>query len=260
MFAGILDWIVTAWKEGIPLCIRLVWIAHNAQPPRTPYTLHLRSLPGPFTIRKNTSDVHQLTQTVIRQSYGVMLPETASLIIDAGANIGDTACWYLNRFPTARVVAIEPELSNVMLLRQNVSIHGNRCVVFERALWPRPGFLTLHAGAVETAAHVDEVSNRHGATCTGISVPEILGDLGESEIDILKCDIEGAEEQVFSSDADVWLRQTKCVYVEVHNQRAKLAVLSAATRNGFRCHRYRELYVLSRAPFGGATKLSPTNN
>jgi FkbM family methyltransferase len=175
-----------------------------------------------------------------------MLPHAAHVIIDAGANIGDTACWYLTRFPTATVVAIEPEPRNVVLLRKNVSFYGNRCKVIDAALWPRTGYLALREGDSEIAASVKEVLDPSEATCCGVSVPQIMSALNVSEVDILKCDIEGAEELLFSIAADEWLPRTKHIYCEVHNEGARLAVLRAARRHGFRWCRYRELYILSR--------------
>src|SRR6202000_2800973 len=43
------------------------------------------------------------------------------LIIDAGANIGASVCWFQKGFPRAHVVAFEPEDHNFELLRTNTS-------------------------------------------------------------------------------------------------------------------------------------------
>jgi len=63
-------------------------------------------------------------------------------------------------------------------------------------------------------------------------------------IDILKCNIEGGEEWLFSQGADEWMRRTALIYVQVHNDRAREVVLSAAARNGFSCHVHRGFHIM----------------
>src|SRR6476620_3412213 len=43
------------------------------------------------------------------------------LIIDAGANIGTSACWFAMFFPYAHIVAFEPDAENFELLRRNTA-------------------------------------------------------------------------------------------------------------------------------------------
>jgi FkbM family methyltransferase len=56
------------------------------------------------------------------------------VIIDAGANIGLTSVVYANRYPEARVIAIEPEVSNFQLLKENAASYPNIELV-HGALW-----------------------------------------------------------------------------------------------------------------------------
>ena len=69
----------------------------------------LRRLSHPIVIRPATSDVLSVINNCIREEYG-QFKETKvpKLIIDAGAYIGDTSAYFLSRFPSARVIALEP--------------------------------------------------------------------------------------------------------------------------------------------------------
>ena len=85
------------------------------------------NLTHPISIRPGTSDGIELVHTVVRECYGEYLPRgSVRLIVDAGANIGDSTSWYLSRFADARVVAIEPARDTFALLKQNIQKYGSR--------------------------------------------------------------------------------------------------------------------------------------
>jgi hypothetical protein len=97
---------------------------------------------------------------------------------------------------------------------------------------------------------VEEVSGDDAGDCSAVDLSTLLAQCGESRIDLLKCDIEGAEEQVFALDADSWLERTACIVAELHGERAALAVHAATARHGFRARRHRDLHIFQR-PAGG---------
>ena len=56
------------------------------------------------------------------------------VVVDAGANIGLSTVFFANKFPQAKIVAIEPEPSNFAMLRDNVAPYPNVTPV-QAALW-----------------------------------------------------------------------------------------------------------------------------
>ena len=56
---------------------------------------------------------------------------------------------------------------------------------------------------------------------------------GKQRIDLLKLDIEGAEEQLFSSNYSNWIGRIKNMMIEAHSQQALDAVLSTTKNHGF---------------------------
>jgi hypothetical protein len=56
---------------------------------------------------------------------------------------------------------------------------------------------------------------------------------GERRIDLLKLDIEGTEEQLFSSGYSDWIDRVKNLMIELHGQRSRDAVFAATKDRGF---------------------------
>lgn len=64
------------------------------------------------------------------------------------------------------------------------------------------------------------------------TVPELLREAGlNSEIDLLKCDIEGAERELFGA-CEPWIQRVRNLLVEVHGAYNGRALLEDLRRNG----------------------------
>ncbi len=61
------------------------------------------------------------------------------------------------------------------------------------------------------------VSNGSYERRTGLD-EEVMARAGASRIDILKLDIEGAEQELFESDSDTWLDRVNALIVELHDR------------------------------------------
>lgn len=136
------------------------------------------------------------------------------LIVDAGANVGYVSVYYAHRYPSARIVALEPGDTNLELARRNVAPYAN-VEVLEAGLWPRDARLKTvepDAGYKSWGIRTEETGS---GGVEGISVPTLLERLGEEWIDLLKLDIEGAEIPLFT-DASDWLSRVGVVLIETH--------------------------------------------
>ena len=80
--------------------------------------------------------------SVFGGAYDLELPTQPRLILDLGANVGYASVYFALRHPTARVIAVEPEPSNVAVLRRNVAGLPSVAVV-EGAVWPHSGRVSL---------------------------------------------------------------------------------------------------------------------
>lgn len=206
-------------------------------------------------IRPGTTDASELVHSVIREAYRSFLPDRpVRTIVDAGANIGDTTVWYLNRFSGATVVALEPDADNYALLVRNCQPYGRRAIALNAALWPtrrqlalcRSGKASEHSVSASPGAAAD-------STIDGLPIPALMnligstqGGMGIKEIDILKCDIEGAELNVFEENSDEWLPNVRSIVIEIHGARAHEVVMRATGRHGFQHRVYRDTHVFWR--------------
>src|SRR5258708_32911168 len=50
---------------------------------------------------------------------GILASRKIPLIIDCGANIGGRSLWFKMRYPTSKIVAVEPAPDNLELLKRN---------------------------------------------------------------------------------------------------------------------------------------------
>jgi FkbM family methyltransferase len=219
-------------------------------PDRTGFSNHAEPIviPGlshPIFVRPGSSDLAQVRYTLIREEFGVWLPPPpVRVIIDAGANIGDSSIWYLSKFTEARVIAIEPDPDNFALLEMNCRPYAERTNLVQGALWSKEGTVNLQAAQQKDAI---SVSAKPGVgVCRAVSVPFLMRHYNVSTIDIFKCDIEGAELEVFSSGCDEWLCQTRCLVVETHGNECLASVEAATRRHGFRNKVYRTLHIFHR--------------
>lgn len=207
----------------------------------------LPELEHPIYIRPGYKWAISVIQNVLRETYGRHTPaEPIRFIIDAGAFIGDTAAYYLSRFPEARVVAVEPVDKHFAILEKNCGPYGDRVRLIKGALWPHDAHLALDPDWGGRRSSVLE-TDAGSADFVGISPLTLLQESGRDEIDIFKCDIEGGELQLFGDDSvDEWLPRTRTVFIEIHGPEADAAVMDATRRHGFRGTRYRELHIFRR--------------
>ena len=154
-----------------------------------------------------------------------------SLIVDAGANIGASAVWFMNTFANSFVFSIEPDLTNYALLHlntrsygQKLNFHGAVSGVDGKVRLVDPGlsdwgFRTVASNggnggnggngdpSPATETEVDAIS-----PASILSHPAVAG----MQPLIFKIDIEGGEENLFSADIS-WMRRFPLIIIELHD-------------------------------------------
>ena len=67
-------------------------------------------------------------------------------VIDCGAYVGYSALYFLNRFPQAVVLAVEPSPDNAALYQRNLQPYHERVQVIRATISGRPGPMRLIRG------------------------------------------------------------------------------------------------------------------
>jgi FkbM family methyltransferase len=135
------------------------------------------------------------------------------ILIDAGGNIGAASCYFNQVYGRLRTIAIEPDLENWTLLQHNLA--GLNAEAFQAALSCRDELLYLNDVDFEPIGYrVGEVGNR---PVSAFCIPTLLQNLNaEDRPFILKVDIEGGEDRLFSESTD-WIDAFPLIIVELHD-------------------------------------------
>jgi FkbM family methyltransferase len=170
----------------------------------------------PVHLRLRTSDVSLYQDVLLRKEYAMELPFTPLTIVDAGANAGIATLYYANKYPEAKIVAVEPELSNFRALVKNCRNYS-RVVPVQAALWNKDG--EVHLGQPNEAGTdynkwAFQVVDK-GLAVRAITMNTLIAEAGIESIDLLKMDIEGAEREVFESGE--WMSKVRAVAIELHD-------------------------------------------
>jgi FkbM family methyltransferase len=142
-------------------------------------------------------------------------------IVDAGANIGATSVYLLEVYPSAHVIAIEPDPYNFQMLQKNLADYGSRVSCLRSALWGTEAELRILRGAFrdggEWSCQVTPSLTACESDVRALTVSKLMDDFNLKMIDILKVDIEGAEREVFRGSSAEWLRRTRTIAIELHD-------------------------------------------
>ena len=183
------------------------------------FRVDLRELARPIYMRAGTSDLWVFDQIFLYKEMGADFGTEVAFIIDAGANIGLTSAYFANRFPDARILALEVDRNNFEVLAANTMLYPNITPLF-KGLWYRRANLVIdNPEDYPWAFTVSEASQEESETVEAVSVPDLLLAFGWDRVDLLKMDIEGAELEVLSHGAEEWLARVGILAIEFHFQR-----------------------------------------
>jgi FkbM family methyltransferase len=173
---------------------------------------------GRVVVRNGTSDVFVVSELLDGDSYdGLALhaPADVRLVLDLGANTGIVTRWLLARFPEARVIAVEPDPATCAALRRNLA-GQERATVIEAGVGGSSGRATM---AGDSGAIGRRVEASEAGAIEVLTVPELLAraDVDEAApIDVLKCDVEGAERDLFAHSSG-WIGRVRALAIETHD-------------------------------------------
>ncbi len=98
------------------------------------FQLNRQDCKHPFLLRIPSSDIPTYKQVFIKQDYNFLVEKQPETIVDAGVNIGLASIYFANKYPDAKIIALEPEQSNFDLLKKNTAPYP-QIVPVQAALW-----------------------------------------------------------------------------------------------------------------------------
>ena len=144
------------------------------------------------------------------------------LIIDAGANVGFAALYFLYKMPDATIYCIEPDGDNFAFLEKNLQseIDKGQAMPVLAALTNKNGFVNLKSSILKYNIRISEEFVSKEKTVTAYSIESFLKKNFIRKTDIFKIDVEGSEENIFKDDIS-WLQNTANVIIEFHSERIR---------------------------------------
>jgi len=170
-------------------------------------------------MRFGTSDQCVYEEVLFDKCYEFDPGLTPKIIVDAGANIGCSSIYFANRYPSAAIIAIEPEVTNFVMLERNVRPY-RQIAAIHAALWRHEELIhissPLGGGGPWEKWSTTTSENGDGELIQAVSVRALMDRFRLSSIDLLKVDIEGSEVEVFSS-CD-WMHLVNALVIETHDR------------------------------------------
>lgn len=104
---------------------------------------NLKDLKEKVYLRTDSSDYAIYKQIFIEKQYDCSLKKDPEVIIDCGANIGLASVFFANKYPSAKIIAIEPEKSNYEMLLLNTQNYPNVCCL-NNGVWSKKTNLYIY--------------------------------------------------------------------------------------------------------------------
>jgi FkbM family methyltransferase len=195
----------------------------SVRPPALKYPVRVRMFPH--------SDDYVFDQVFIAREHAPLDDLKApEFILDLGANVGYASALFASRYPSARILAVEPDPGNYQVCVENLRPYGDRVQVVLGAVWAYRSRLALSRGhcvdASDWAVQVHETSNDSEGDVEAWDVPGLLKLAGAREVDLAKIDIEGSEVDVFGSDTQ-WLSCVRNICIELHGDHCEEVFMNA---------------------------------
>jgi len=208
--------------KGAALYYRGKYTSRGAATP--PLPLRSRSADHTLHFRPGTSDINVFRQIFIEREYGALDDidtRDGSFIVDCGANVGYSSAYFLSRFPSCVLLAVEPDPDNFSLLQRNLAPFGARTRIVQAGVWSHSGGLMMTDAPFRDGGtwsqQVRSCEPGETPTVEAISITTLLATSGFSRISVLKIDIEGAECEVFARNYETWIDRVDTIVIELHD-------------------------------------------
>jgi FkbM family methyltransferase len=185
------------------------------------FSISLAAFPGKnFFLRTYVGDIDIFYEIFYKEIYKVCDRLNKSLLIDAGANVGFAALYFLKRMPNATIYCVEPDPDNFIFLQKNLKaeIESGKIKAIMAGLSDKDGVMNLEKNYLKYNSSLVEESTEDSIEVITYTVETFFKKFVPGSVDLFKMDIEGAEESIFKSDVS-WLDNVAELLIEFHSEK-----------------------------------------
>ena len=190
-------------------------VVHPAIPVR--YHLLLNGKRKTVFLRTYAGDIAIFYEIFWQKAYRLPWPDRtlSGLVVDLGANTGMASLFFAAYYSTSGVYAVEADKYNMDLLLRNLAgqISAGRVKALHAAAHMEDGtvYMQMQEKAYNTTV-TDEVTDM---PVRAIAMNTLCRTFELDRIGLLKIDIEGSEEFLFSKNTE-WLEKVSMIVMEIH--------------------------------------------
>lgn len=194
----------------------------------------IRFLHYSFHLPDAQSFVYQFKEIFLEEYYHFQTEKKTPLIYDCGSNVGLSILYFKKKYPLAQIKCFEADENIADYLEKNLAKNkvNDNVIIHKKAVWIDENGIEMN---LEGADAGSIIGNGEKKLINSLRLKDLLAQ--ETEIDMLKMDIEGAETQVIKDCADE-LYKCKNIFIEYHDYQGlpqSLAeILSILEKNNFR--------------------------
>jgi len=167
------------------------------------------------------------------------------IVIDVGAHIGLYTLYAARKASKGRVIAIEPDRENFVLLEHNVAINGfHNVVLLNAAAAQKEDVERFYVGVDHCESSIrpfadSKISRSYIVRTT--TIDRLLEEVKIPKLDWIKVDVEGAEPKVLRGSMNALGRYNAKVLVEVSSEETILVLLQC----GYSLRKINPFYILA---------------
>lgn len=175
---------------------------------------------------RENHDLREMILAFVNNKWDSLDFGSPKVIVDLGANNGYSALYFKDRFPAAEMFLIDLLQSNTLFSGKLFALNGIRSKHINTAVSDKDCLLEIDLHPAHSRSRLssllDEAQrDKFEFSKTNISVPSkslrsLINDLGIETIDLLKIDIEGAE-QYLLEDINNWSPFVDRIVLEIHH-------------------------------------------
>tara|TARA_Y100000310_G_scaffold324997_1_gene387765 strand:+ start:3743 stop:4588 length:846 start_codon:yes stop_codon:yes gene_type:complete len=137
-----------------------------------------------------------IQEVFIHSIYKPNLTKKTPFIVDCGGNIGISVIFFKYLYPDAKIIVFEPDRTSFDLLTKNIKSNNlSNVTLINKALSKKKGKIKFYTRPHTALGLSSIIYSQLNNKCTIID-SVLLSDFIKEPVDLLKLDVEGAEEQV----------------------------------------------------------------